>query len=381
MSREDWKDRLIDGLLREVVGGETPPNLAGRILAKACPEKKRPRVRRVTWASGIAATIVAAGCIFAFWPRYPALRARGDYEVAGGGRVRREAVLETKEREAELELGGYAAVRMSPRTSVRIEGDRFAEAVYLRRGEVLCDVARERGTFEVKSDIGVVSVSGTRFSVSILGEEGGTNMSAKRMLVKVMAGAVLVAGAWGQRALYAGEEATVPESARAVAVGARDVAKEGLPDGLKGFSGQVRGVVKAKGDANTFQFEVGRLLRTWKGSKAENPELIVGRTVAVGPRWVKGEDGKWRPVELHVAFIRTLVVGQELTLEIRHAERDHFAILELNQEQRAIAKRSAETGASPERERNARIQELEKELERLKKENAELRRKLEESQR
>ena len=202
-------------------------------------------------------------------------------------------------------------------------------------------------------------------------------MSAKRMLVKVMAGAVLVASAWGQRTLYAGDEATIPDAPKAAALGERDVAKEELPDGLKGFSGQVRGVVTAKGDANIFQFKVGRLLRTWKNNKAENPQLIVGRTVPVGPRWTKGENGKWRPSEIHVAFIRKLAVGQELTLEIRHAERDHFAILELSKEQRAIAKHSAETGASPERVRNEQIRQLEKEVQRLKAENAELRRMLE----
>ena len=43
-------------------------------------------------------------------------------------------------------------------------------------------------------------------------------MSAKRMLVKVIAGAVLVGGAWGQRALYAGDEATVPDSGTVVGI-------------------------------------------------------------------------------------------------------------------------------------------------------------------
>ena len=397
MNREDWRDRLIDGLLREIVGGEMPPELSGRVLAEAFPAARPRRVRRAAWAAGIAAAIVAAVCIFALWPRYPAPRAQGNYEVTEGGRVKRGAVLTTKVGEAELNLGGYATVRMTPQTALQIEGDRFAEAVYLRRGEVLCNVAQERGTFEVRSDIGVVSVSGTQFSVSILEEEGGTDMSAKRMMVKVMAGAVLVAGTWGQRALYAGDEATVPDAGPLAAVAARDAAEEGLPDGLKGFSGQVRGVVTAKGDRNTFDFKVGRLLRTWKNNKAENPELIVGRTVLVAPRWAKGEDGKWRPVELHVAFIRTLVVGQELTLEIRNPELDHFAILELSEEQRVMARRSAETGASPERDRegvrpkeggdrtrsspereqNLRIRNLEKEIERLRRENAELLRLLE----
>jgi len=104
----------------------------------------------------------------------------------------------------------------------------------------------------------------------------------------------------------------------------------------------------------------------------------------VGPRWVKGERGKWNPVELHVAFIRGLKAGQEITLEIQHAERDHFAILELSAEQRKSAGGAGrheprERAKRSDRPRNqeARIKELEAEVRRLKAENAELRRKLE----
>jgi len=164
-------------------------------------------------------------------------------------------------------------------------------------------------------------------------------------------------------------------------------ADDELPEGLKGFSGQVRGVVKGKGDGNTFAFKVGRVLRVWKNNEAETPRELVGRQVSVGPRWVKGEDGKWRPMELHVAFIRKLKVGQELTLEIRNEEGNHFNILELTKEQRQWAARAAEgEGDRPEREgdkpsREAEtqrvIKELRAEIERLKAENAELRKRIE----
>ena len=112
---------------------------------------------------------------------------------------------------------------------------------------------------------------------------------------------------------------------------------DALPEGVRGFSGQVRGVVVAKAENDTFTFRAANVLRVWKGNKAETPEALAGLTVRVGPRWSKGEDGKWHPAELHVAFIRKIEAGQEMTLEIRNVEGSHFAILELLAEQRQLA--------------------------------------------
>lgn len=108
----------------------------------------------------------------------------------------------------------------------------------------------------------------------------------------------------------------------------------GAPEGLAGFSGRVRGVVVAKDEKGGVTLKVAKLLDVWKGSRATKPKAIVGRTVPVGPRWEKGENGKWHRVEAHVRFLHTLSPGDEITLEIRHAERDRFAILELSKEQR-----------------------------------------------
>ena len=152
------------------------------------------------------------------------------------------------------------------------------------------------------------------------------------------------------------------------------------PEGLVGFSGQVRGVVVKKRDKNVVEFKVGRIIRTWKNNKAERPEALKGRTVPVGPAWVqKQAGGKWHPVENHIRFLRTLEAGEELTLEIRHAEREHFAILELSKEQRERAERGGkERKERKERkevkdDRDAEIAELRREIERLKAENRELR--------
>jgi len=115
--------------------------------------------------------------------------------------------------------------------------------------------------------------------------------------------------------------------------------KDDIPESLQGFSGQVRGVVVSKGEKDVLRFKVGRLLRTWKDSKAKDAEAIVGRTVRVIPSWHKGDDGKWHPYELHVSFIRKVKVGQEMTIEIRNVEGPrNFQILELSKEQRALAR-------------------------------------------
>ena len=146
------------------------------------------------------------------------------------------------------------------------------------------------------------------------------------------------------------------------------------PEGLVGFSGQVRGVVVKKRDKNVVEFKVGRIIQTWKNNKAERPEALKGRTVPVGPAWVqKGEGGKWHPVENHIRFLRTLEAGEELTLEIRHAEREHFAILELSKEQRQRAERGSKERREVKDDRDAEIAELRREIERLKAENRELR--------
>ena len=162
----------------------------------------------------------------------------------------------------------------------------------------------------------------------------------------------------------------------AASVGLKALADEALPDGLKRFSGQVRGVVTAKGEANTIQFKVGRLLPVWKGSEAEKPELILGRTVTVGSQRKIVADGVVHFSEIHVAFLKKLEVGQELTLEIRNVEGDGFSILELTKEQREWAVSAKEEGGA-DRDLKARVNELEEEIARLKDENAELRRKLE----
>lgn len=111
-----------------------------------------------------------------------------------------------------------------------------------------------------------------------------------------------------------------------------------LPEGVRGFSGQVRGVIVARGQKNDFTFKVVKVQRTWKNNKAKKPQLLAGRTVTVYPRWAKNDQGKFQPSKLHVGFIGTLKPKQELTLELINNERNAFSILELNADQRRVAR-------------------------------------------
>ena len=121
------------------------------------------------------------------------------------------------------------------------------------------------------------------------------------------------------------------------AIGLRAEADDSLPEGLRGFSGQVLGVVVEEGRENSFAFKVVRVLRVRKNNEAEAPKALAGRTVRVGPSWVSGEDGKWRHAELHSAFINGLRKGQKFALDIWSCERGVFAILRLSEKQRRWA--------------------------------------------
>ncbi len=108
---------------------------------------------------------------------------------------------------------------------------------------------------------------------------------------------------------------------------------DNIPDGMEGFSGTLRGKVVAKVEKG-FVLKVEKILKLWEGNKAKNPKSAIGKKLLVGPRWVKGDNGKWHPYELHLLFIKKLKVGQVIVIELIHQEGNRLSILELNGEQR-----------------------------------------------
>ncbi|MFT5129417.1 MAG: hypothetical protein ACI8W8_003039 [Rhodothermales bacterium] len=155
---------------------------------------------------------------------------------------------------------------------------------------------------------------------------------------------------------------------------------------LVGFNGQVQGKVVEGQKKNAFMFKVSQIVRIWKNNEARDPKLLVGMTVPVAPSWRKGENGRWQPVEHHLRFIKSVRIGESLTLELKHAEHEFFAILELSAEQRARGgageepaerkehrEREEPAHADDEQSKDAEIRALRHELERLRAENHELR--------
>ncbi|MFH1707244.1 MAG: FecR domain-containing protein [Planctomycetota bacterium] len=157
---------------------------------------------------------------------YPAPAVSGDVRLAAGGLVRGGRVT-TGAGGGRLELGGYCRLDLAAGSSVRIAGADHVEQVVLEQGEVLCDVDRGVGTFDVRTGAGVVSVQGTRFIVRTLLNEGDEAMQGPNVFVKVLIGAVLLTGTWGEMQLVAGQEANMPQP-RTAAVGQ---AMSGMPGG------------------------------------------------------------------------------------------------------------------------------------------------------
>ncbi len=250
MDREQWTDQLTETFLGEWLSDEEPPDLSARILARARRSERLPVLR---WAAA-AAALVVAGLIWHWSPVEPPVRipvppayaaptASGDYQVEGRGRIERGAVIHTGEGVANLCMGGYADVTMKPGSTVQLAGAEGAEEIILTRGEIECEVdADAEKLFTVQTELGTVSVVGTRFTVQLTGEE--TAMNGKKMLVKVLAGAVMVTGLTGAQSVVNtaqarefGRRGAWPRPGRQAATAIADaktpIAKEAIALGLQ----------------------------------------------------------------------------------------------------------------------------------------------------
>lgn len=218
---EDDVDRLIDTLLREALAGERPPNLATRILREADAERKK-RVIKLYWLTSalVAATVVIG---FLFWqiltpakqpdvvkkdPTPPVKQdAPPTPPVSEWGSLARGASIETKDQPQKIQLGGYCKVEAAANSALQSEGKDKAEQVFLKRGQVTCEVDRNIGTFAVRTDAGIISVTGTKFNVQAAGEGGERSEYGRSVEVSVKEGSVLVNGLEGMThvGLTAGE--------------------------------------------------------------------------------------------------------------------------------------------------------------------------------
>src|SRR5262245_2259799 len=118
---DEPRDRLIDMLLREELGGEQPPDLTDKIVARAFPRRRLLPFVRVGWTA--AAAVLLIGCLVGLWWTfsYPSPTAHGQFAIQGGKGLERGATLLTAAgQSATLELGGYVKVDIKPNSKLRI---------------------------------------------------------------------------------------------------------------------------------------------------------------------------------------------------------------------------------------------------------------------
>lgn len=196
MRLTEHHDRLIDMLLDEVLGDKVPADLTGKIMARV----PRPGRRLRWWIPAAAAALLLTGVTarLILVPKYPEPQVLGHAKAGERTRVQRGETLTTGTEQRDLLLGGYCHLGVEPNSQVQIRGTKRAESVFLTKGGMTCEVNRGKGTFEVVTQMGTVSVTGTRFNVKLVeGEDGGpmstiAGKTATALAVAVLAGSVSV---------------------------------------------------------------------------------------------------------------------------------------------------------------------------------------------
>lgn len=239
MNREEARDRLVDTLLREACGGEEPPDLSARVLRRAFPEQSffaRGRSKRVDWrlwgpafgAAALLGLVVGLWLVFSNRPAAPVVKdtpppARQkppspapQPEVTPQPETpevvdpfRPGTIVQTRGESKKIELAGYCALELKPHSSLKIEqakgtGDASTTKVTLQAGALESSIEPNRGGFAVATELGAVSVLGTRFMVK-LGRTDGPHGEGqgRRLEIKVAEGKVKLDAPMGDLVLNA----------------------------------------------------------------------------------------------------------------------------------------------------------------------------------
>jgi len=109
-------------------------------------------------------------------------------------------------------------------------------------------------------------------------------------------------------------------------------AKLALPDPACCFAGMIQGKVVAKHDGQIV-VAVDKVPRVWRASKAQDPQALVGKKVAV-----RGSKQEGRYAQLVTRFLADLKPGETVTFDVAHkGEGEALTVLELTEEQRERA--------------------------------------------
>jgi hypothetical protein len=94
-----------------------------------------------------------------------------------------------------------------------------------------------------------------------------------------------------------------------------------LPEGMRGFRGMVRGTLVSKTET-AFVLKVEKILKTWRGNKAEKPAVMVGREVPM-ELWPKS-----RLKEQHRKTLAALKPGDKVVCEPFHFGGNVLSVVE-----------------------------------------------------
>ena len=117
-------------------------------------------------------------------------------------------------------------------------------------------------------------------------------MLRRKVLVRVLAGALLVSGAWCQDAVTAGEAKALPGDPAVAALAPEEA--EDPAEALKGFKGFLVGELLKTSDEGLVMLV--RAATLVEGSTAKNPGLLLGKETAIEFATEKDAQGNERPV-------------------------------------------------------------------------------------
>lgn len=109
---------------------------------------------------------------------------------------------------------------------------------------------------------------------------------------------------------------------------AADKAGQTLPDGVIGFKGTLTGTVGEVGPRGMiFDLKVAKAA-AGEGSTAKAPAEAEGKNLMINAQWEKDGE-KWRAIPAHVAWIKSLKAGQEVTVTVVNDEGGRLHLVEV----------------------------------------------------